>query len=84
MSASTIAAIKETKLERESREQEEKEGTPLPPMLPIGASQLEKALPATRLLEKRRLLHLVHEELQRKKIDFVKYVAFNYSKCLNL
>lgn len=78
MSASTKAAMKETKVEREAREQEEKEGTPPPAMLPIGAGDLEKALPATRLLEKRRLMHLVHDELQRQKVEFVKYVAFNF------
>lgn len=73
-SASAKAEMKETKKEREAREKEENEGTPPPLILPIGAGQLEKALPATRLLEKRRLMHLVHDELERQKVDFVKYV----------
>ena len=72
MSASTKQEMKETKVEREAREKEEKEGTPPPAILPIGAGQLDKALPATRLLEKRRLMHLVHDELERQKVDFVK------------
>jgi hypothetical protein len=70
----TKIAMKETKAEREAREKEEVEGTPPPTLLPIGAGQLDKALPATRLLEKRRLLHLVNEELERQKVVYAQYV----------
>lgn len=66
--------MKETRAEREAREKEEREGTPPRAMLPVAAGQLEKALPATRLLEKRRLLHLVHEELERQKVECAQYV----------
>ncbi|XP_024357306.1 cilia- and flagella-associated protein 73 isoform X1 [Physcomitrium patens] len=55
------------KIEHKANEKEEA----LPPiLLPIGVRHLEKALPATRLLEKQRLLQLVHEELENQKIDF--------------
>jgi hypothetical protein len=35
----------------------------------VGPGQLDKALPATRLLEKRRLMYLVHDELERQKVE---------------
>ena len=63
-----------TKVEREVHEKEEQEDTPPPSILPMEVGQLERALPATRLLEKRRLMHLVHDELERQKIDFKRYV----------
>jgi hypothetical protein len=37
--------------------------------IPVGPGQLDKALPATRLLEKRRLMYLVHDELERQKVE---------------
>ena len=82
--ASAKAEMKETKAEQEAREKEENEGTPPPAILPIAAGQLDKALPATRLLEKRRLMHLVHNELERQKVDFAKYVVSIFYKCLGL
>jgi hypothetical protein len=82
--ASPKAEMKETKAKREAREKEENEGTPPPAILPIAAGQLDKALPATRLLEKRRLMHLVHDELECQKVDFTKYVVSIFYKRLDL
>ena len=75
-SQSAKATMKETKVEQKVREKEKEKITPPPTLLPIGIGKLEKALPATRLLEKRRLLHLVHEELERTKVECAKYVNF--------
>lgn len=69
MSKGRNGVVRETKAEKEAREIEEREETPPPAIMPVGPGQLEMALPATRLLEKRRLMHLVHDELEKQKIE---------------
>lgn len=66
---SAAVALRLAREEKEAKELEELEGTPPPVILPVGPGQLDKALPATRLLEKRRLMHLVHDELERQKVE---------------
>ncbi|CAM6111480.1 unnamed protein product [Calypogeia fissa] len=48
-----------------------KEGAPKDPLVEASPGQLDKALPATRLLEKRRMVAQVQEALDNQKLDFI-------------